>query len=124
ANCWSVFKQYFASKDIDYAYDLADIAEYHNLYTDLMDFWRAKFPNRIYDLGYESLTENQEAETRKLLEYCNLDWEDQCLEFHKTRRAVRTPSSIQVRQAIYQGSSAAWRKYQAQLQPMIQALGG
>ena len=89
-----------------------------------MDFWRGKFPNRIYDLDYEALTENQEEETRKLLEYCNLDWESQCLAFHKTERAVRTPSSVQVRQAIYQGSSQAWRKYATQLQPMLRALEG
>ena len=124
ANCWSIFKQYFSSKEIEYVYGLVDVAEYYNLYVDLMDFWRAKFPNRIYDLDYESLTEHQEEETRKLLEYCGLGWEPQCLEFHKTKRAVRTPSSIQVRQAMYKGSSEAWRKYETHLQPMLRALGG
>ena len=124
ATCWSVFKQYISNDSVGYAYDLVDIAEYYKLYIGLMDFWRGKFPNRIYDLHYEALTENQEAETRKLLEYSNLDWEAQCLAFHKTERAVRTPRSVQVRRAIYQGSSQAWRKYEAQLQPMLRALGG
>ncbi|MCH8169401.1 MAG: tetratricopeptide repeat protein [Proteobacteria bacterium] len=124
ATCWSVFKQYISNDSVGYAYDLVDIAEYYKLYIGLMDFWRGKFPNRIYDLDYEALTENQEEETRKLLEYCNLDWEAQCLEFHKTERAVRTPSSVQVRQAIYQGSSQAWRKYETQLQPMLRVLEG
>ena len=124
ATCWSVFKQYFSGKEIEYAYDLSDIAEYYNLYIELMYFWREKFPNQIYDLDYEALTENQEEETRKLLEYCGLDWEDQCLQFHKTKRAVRTRSSAQVRQAMYKGSSAAWRKYETHLQPMLKALEG
>jgi hypothetical protein len=122
ATCWSVFRQYFFSKEVEHVYDLMDLAEYYKLYIDLMDFWREKFPNRIYDLNYETLTENQEEVTRKLLEYCSLDWEDQCLEFHKNKRAVRTRSTVQVRQVMYKGSSAAWRKYEAHLQPMLQAL--
>jgi hypothetical protein len=122
ATCWSVFRQYFFSKEVEHVYDLMDLAEYYKLYIDLMDFWREKFPNRIYDLNYETLTENQEEVTRKLLEYCSLDWEDQCLEFHKNKRAVRTRSMVQVRQVMYKGSSAAWRKYEAHLQPMLQAL--
>ncbi len=124
ATCWSVFKHYFSSKGTGYAYDLVDVAEYYKMYVSLMDFWRARFPNKIYDLDYEALTENQEEETRKLLKYCNLGWEDQCLEFHKTKRAVKTASSFQVRQAMYKGSSDAWRKYEAHIQPMLQALKG
>ena len=124
ATCWSVFKHYFSSKGNGYAFDLVDVAEYYKLYIDLMDFWREGFPNRIYDLDYEALTENQEAETRKLLGYCDLDWEDQCLEFHKTIRGINTASSNQVRQAMYKGSSEAWRKYETHLQPMLQALKG
>ncbi len=124
ATCWSVFKHYFSSKGNNYAYDLIDVAEYYKLYIDLMGFWRERFPNRIYDLNYETLTESPEEETRKLLDYCGLDWEGQCLEFHKTKRAVKTASSVQVRQAMYKGSSEAWRKYETHLQPMLQALKG
>jgi hypothetical protein len=124
ATCWSVFKHYFSSKGTGYAYDLVDVAEHYKMYVSLMDFWRAKFPNQIFDLNYEALTENQEKETRKLLKYCDLEWEEQCLEFHKTERAVKTASSAQVRQAMYQGSSEAWRKYEAHIQPMIRALEG
>jgi hypothetical protein len=119
-----VLKHYFSSKGTGYAYDLVDVAEHYKMYVSLMDFWRARFPDRIYDLDYEALTENQEEETRKLLKYCGLEWEEQCLEFHKTERAVKTASSAQVRRAMYQGSSEAWRKYEAHLQPMIQALEG
>ena len=124
ATCWSIFKHYFSSKGGGFAYDLVDIAEFYKLYVDLMDFWQGRFPNQIYDLNYEALTENQEKETRKLLNYCGLDWEDQCLEFHKTKRAVKTASSVQVRQEMYKGSSETWRKYETLIQPMIQALKG
>ena len=124
ATCWSIFKHYFSSKGNGYAFDLVDVAEYYKLYIDLMDFWRERFPNQVNDLDYEALTEHQEEETRKLLDYCDLDWEDQCLEFHKTKRGINTASSNQVRQAMYKGSSEAWRKYETHLQPMLQALEG
>ena len=121
ASCWSMFKMQF--KGHGYSNDLLDLAEYYKLYLDLMDFWRKEFPNRIYDLDYEALTRNQESETRKLLEYCDLDWEEQCLEFYKTKRAVRTPSGRQVRKKMYTGSSDVWRKYEAHLGPLLKSLG-
>ena len=120
ASCWSMFKLLFSGNG--YTNDLVDLAEYYLLYKDLMDFWRQKFPNQIYDLNYEALTENQEQKTRQLLEYCGLPWEEQCLEFHKTKRTVRTPSGKQVRKKMYTGSSAAWRKYEKHLQPMLSVL--
>ena len=122
ATCWSIFTHYFSNNGNGYAYDLVDVAEFYKVYINLMDFWRETFPNQIYDLNYETITENQEEETRKLLKYCNLDWEDQCLEFHKAKRAVTTASSVQVRQEMYKGSSEAWRKYETHIQPMLQAL--
>ena len=94
------------------------------MYIDLMAFWHEKCPGRIYDLNYEALTEHQEDETRKLLEYVGLNWEDQCLEFHKTKRVVRTASAAQVRQKMYQGSSEEWRKYEKHLAPMVELLRG
>ena len=124
ATCWSVFKQYISNNAVGYAYDLADIAEYYKLYIELTDFWEEIFPGQIYGLNYESLTKNPSAASRKRLEYCNLGWEAQCLEIHKTPRAVRTPSSAQVRQAIYKGSAESWRKYQTHLQPLLQELAG
>jgi len=68
------------------------------------------------------LTENQEEETRGLLEFCSLDWEKQCLDFHKTKRTVSTASAVQVRQKMYTGSSEAWRKFENHLQPLMKAL--
>jgi len=120
ASCWSIFKRLFSGNG--YSNDLVDLAEYYLLYQDLMEFWRQQFPSQIYDLNYEALTENQEQETRRLLEYCELPWEEQCLEFHKTKRTVRTPSGNQVRKKMYTGSSAAWRKYEVHLEPMLSVL--
>jgi hypothetical protein len=124
ATCWSNFKHCYSSEAIGFAYDLQDIVEYYKMYVDLMAFWHEKFPGRIYDLDYETLTEHQEVESRKLLEYVGLNWEDQCLEFYKTRRAVQTASDTQVRQKMYQGSSDEWRKYEKYLESMLELLRG
>ncbi len=94
------------------------------MFLDLMAFWTEKCPGRIYDLNYEVLTGHQEDETRKLLEVVGLNWEDQCLEFHNTKRAVRTASATHVRHKIYQGSSEEWRKYEKHLAPMVELLRG
>ena len=83
----------------------------------------ARFPGRILDMNYELLTENQERETRRLLEFSGLDWEDNCLNFHSTKRAVQTASASQNRREMYQGSSEAWRNYEAHLGPLLDALG-
>ena len=122
ATCWSNYKHFFSTKGNGYAYDMGNLAEFYNLYTDLMSFWHEQFPKSIYELRYENLTENQEEQSRKLLEFCELDWEEQCLNFYQTKRAVRTASSVQVRQKMYKGSSEAWRKYESHLQPLINGL--
>ncbi len=124
ATCWSIFRYSFTAKGLGFAYDLKDLGNYYLLYRELMSYWHEKFPGRIYDLGYERLTENQKAETQKLLEYCRLSWDDRCLEFEKTERPVRTASATQVRQKIYQGSSLAWIPYEPYLQPLRDALNG
>jgi tetratricopeptide (TPR) repeat protein len=124
ATCWSNFRHCFSGDAIGFAYDLQDIAEYYEMYCDLMAFWHERLPGRIYDLQYETLTEHQELETRKLLEHVGLDWEDQCLDFHETRRAVQTASGTQVRQKMYRGSSDEWRNYEKHLEPLVEALSG
>ena len=122
AICWSIYKSNFRSKGNGYSYNFDDLAGFYGLYTDLMDFWHQLFPDRIYDMCYEDLTTNQEEETRKLLEYCELEWDDNCLNFHTSKRAVKTASALQVRQKMYQGSSEAWKKYKTHLQPLINDL--
>ena len=122
ATCWSNYKCFFINKENGNSYNLDDLAKFYSLYTDLMDFWHKLFPDKIYDMSYEDLTTNQEEETRKLLKYCELDWDENCLNFHTSKRVVKTASSLQVRQKMYQGSSEAWKKHEAYLQPLIKAL--
>jgi len=122
AVCWSIYKSYFPAKGLGFAFNMKDLARYCNSYNELMIFWHELFPNKIYDICYEDLTTNQEEETKKLLEYCELDWDDNCLNFHKNKRTVKTTSSLQVREKMYQGSSEAWKKYEKQIQPLIDGL--
>ena len=122
ATCWSIYKHYFSDTGNGWAYNMEDLAGFYGLYTELMAFWHQLFPDKIYDMCYEDLTTNQEEETRKLLKYCELDWDENCLNFHKSKRVVKTASSLQVRQKMYQGSSEAWKKHEAYLQPLIKGL--
>ena len=122
AVCWSIYQRYFPSESLGFPYDMKDLGQFYNSYTELMTFWHELSPNQIYDISYEDLTMNQEEETRKLLEYCELDWDENCLNFHKNIRAVKTASSSQVRDKMYQGSSNVWKKYEAQLKPLINTL--
>ena len=120
ATCWSIYKSFFNGNA--YSFNQEDLAQYYCLYTDLMNFWNKLFPNQIYDVCYEDLTVNQELETRNVLKYCELDWQENCLNFHKNKKAVKTTSSMQIRKKMYQGSSEAWKKYESYLQPLIKGL--
>ncbi|MDA9291614.1 tetratricopeptide repeat protein, partial [bacterium] len=105
AICWSNFKHYFASKDLGYSCNLADTVKYYSLYTDLMRFWQKTYGSRIYNIDYDKLTESQEPETRRLIEYLGLNWEDTCLAPQNNKRSVKTASQQQVRKKVYKGSS-------------------
>lgn len=119
ATCWSIYKHNFSSTGNGYANDLNDISAYYDLYTDLMEFWRSLYPNSIYDLDYEKLTENQTEETRKVLDYIGLEWEDACVDFHQNKRAVSTSSARQIRKKMYQNSSQQWRRFENQILPIL-----
>ena len=120
ATCWSIYKSFFNGNA--YSFNQNDLAQYYGLYRELMSFWEELFPNQIYDVCYEDLTANQEVETRNLLKYCELEWDENCLNFHKNMTAVKTTSSMQVRKKMYQGSSEVWKKYEAYLQPLLKGL--
>ena len=122
ATCWSIYKHYFSDTGNGWAYNFDDLAEFYKLYSEIMRYWHEMFPGKVYDISYEDLTTNQEDETRKLLEYCELEWDQNCLDFHKNKRAVDTASVLQVRQKMYQGSSEAWKEHEEYLQPLIKAL--
>ena len=122
ATCWSNFKHYFVTKNLGYCYDLQDVVEYYNLYNHLMTIWQSEYDDRIYNLYYENLTIDQEKETRELIKYLNLDWEEACLSPHDNKRSVRTASEQQVRKKVYKGSSNAWRKYEPYLNGAFDSL--
>ena len=113
ATCWSNFKHYFSSKGLGYSYNLSDTVRYYGLYTEIMHFWGQNYSDRIYNLDYDKLTEDQEPETQRLIEYLELNWQDTCLTPQKNKRSVKTASQQQVRQKVYKGSSQAWRKYES-----------
>lgn len=122
ATCWSIYKHYFSDEGNRWAYDYQDLARFYKSYVGLMDYWHNLFPGKIYDISYEDLTSNQEKETRNLLKYCDLDWDENCLNFYTNTRAVKTASAVQVRNKMYQGSSDVWRKYSEHLKPLLDAL--
>ena len=122
AVCWANYKQYFVSKNLGYCYALDDVVSYHKLYVNLMKFWTDTLKNRIYDLDYESLTINQEDETRQLINHLNLDWDGNCLSPQNNKRRVATASNLQVREKLYQGSSQQWQNYQPFLNGSFDAL--
>ena len=111
-NIFSIFKNYFTGNKIPYASDLAEIVEYYNLYADLMNFWNKLIPNFILNLKYENLINDTEKEVKILLNYCDLSWENNCLEFHKNKRPIKTASDTQVRNKIYNSSINKWKKYE------------
>ena len=123
ANCLSIYKAYFGGKNSHpYAYNLKELAHYHNLYENLMAHWRQALPGRLYEVSYEQLTSNQEQESRQLIEYCGLEWQDACLDFYKTDRKVKTASAFQVRQPMHNQSVDLWKRYGDALQPLLDDL--
>ena len=112
ALCWGNFKQYFPTKNIGYCYALGDVISYYKLYENLMEFWENSLGKRIYNLDYELLTVKQENETRNLIDYLDLDWDDKVLSPQNNSRIIMTASNAQVRKKVYQGSSQQWKKYE------------
>ena len=121
ACCFSGFKQLFAEGQ-EFSYDLEDIAQYYNDYVSLMDHWDKVLPGSVLRVHYEEVTNDLEAQVERLLDYCGLPFESACLNFHETKRAVRTASSEQVRQPIYQSGVDQWRNFEPFLQPLIEKL--
>ena len=122
AVCWANYKQYFVSKNLGYCYALDDIVSYYGLYENLIEFWASKLSERIYDLDYERLTVDQESETRRLIDYIGLTWDEKCLSPQDNERGVATASNLQVREKVYQGSSQNWKRYQPFLEGAFDSL--
>jgi hypothetical protein len=120
--CFSGFKQHFARGQA-FSYSLEDIGRYYCDYVELMAHFDAVLPGRVHRVIYEALVDDTEAEIRRLLAYCNLPFEEKCLRFYETERAVRTASSEQVRQPIFRDGVDQWRNFEPWLEPLKRALG-
>jgi len=122
ACCFSGFKQLFASGQ-QFSYGLEEIGTYYKDYVEVMNHWDKVLPGKILRVQYEDVVSNLENEVTRILEYCNLPFEDNCINFHKTERNVRTPSSEQVRQPIYKSGLEQWKNYEPWLDPLKKSLG-
>ncbi len=119
--CLSVYKHNFNDGHM-YSTDLREVGEYNYHFRQLMEHWQNLLPGFMHVVQYEEMVTDQEAETRRLLEFCELPWDENCLQFHKSRRAIRTLSLTQVRQPIYSRSVQLWKKYENHLEPLFEAL--
>jgi tetratricopeptide (TPR) repeat protein len=117
ATCFSAFKQHFA-KGQHYSYDLEELAAYYEDYLALMSHFDTVLPGRVHRVQYERMVMDTEGETRRLLQYCGLDFESSCLRFHENDRPVRTASSEQVRRPVFRDGLDQWRHYQKWLGPL------
>ncbi len=120
--CLSIYFQHFSERN-DFAYSFADIAEYHRQYEQLMAHWHGVFPGRIHDVQYEALVADLESVSRGVFQYLDLEWDERCLEFHRTERPVGTASHWQVRQPVYTRSVERWRNYEPYLEELRAVLG-
>lgn len=121
--CVSCFATHF-TKGNEHSYDLAELGRYYRHYRDLMAHWHDVLPpGRIMDVHYEELVGDLEGVARRIVARCGLAWDARCLDFHRTKRPIRTASAAQVRKPIYRDSIGRWRRYQAFLGPLLAELG-
>ena len=121
-NCFSLYKNTFGTSGHGYSYDQTKLSKHYNLHVKLMKHWKNVLGDKIFLLKNESLIDDQKGVTAKLLEHCGLEWEDQCLEFYKTQRDVRTISIRQVRNPINKKSLGLWKNYADSLSEMQKSL--
>jgi len=119
--CTSIFFNYFEFGN-EYSFDLEELGRHYLESRRLMKHWHDVFPSQIFTVQYESLVTNQETITRQLIGYLGLEWDDRCLDFHESRRAVNSFSSRQVRERIYTRSVDRWKLYEEQLAPLAAVL--
>ena len=113
--CWSNYKNFFNSSKMSYTNNFNNLANYYNLYLDLMKFWKNKFNDKIYDIEYEKLIENPEAEIKNLVNFCEVEWNKNYLNFYKNKKTVSTASLAQVRSPLYKTSVNKWEKFGEEL---------
>jgi len=122
ACCFSNFKQLFAEGQ-EFTYGLQEVGEYYRHYLRVMDHWDQVLPGFVLRVQHEEVVDDLETQVHRILDFCSLPFEQSCLEFYKTERHIRTPSSEQVRQPIYKTGLEQWRNFESHLEPLIDALG-
>ena len=121
-NCFSLYSHKFMEMSHQYSYDQVTLAKYYYLHKELMDFWIMMFGDKIFILDNEELVDDQENVSKKIIQFCDLNWEKQCLQFHKNKRQVRTASIEQVRKPINKKSIGAWKNYSPYLTELVNEL--
>ncbi len=119
--CLSCYFSKF-TEEHEYIDRLKDLAKHYKYYLETMKLWKSVFPAQIHDISYEKLVQDPETEIRNLLSVCHLDFEEQCLEFYKTKRSVNTASATQVREKMYTSSVGKWKRYEEFLGPLLDEL--
>ena len=109
-NCLSIFKNFFEG-GLDFGYNQKELGTYYNLYLDLMNFWEEQFPNTIYNAQYEKIIEDPENEIKNMIKFCNLSWEEDCLQFYNNKTPIKTLSTAQARKPIYKSSKNSFEKF-------------
>jgi tetratricopeptide (TPR) repeat protein len=117
ACCFSGFKQLFAEGQ-DFSYNLDDIGRYYQSYLKLMAHWQQVLPDFVLTVNHEDVVDDLEKQVRRMLDFCGLDFEQSCVDFHKTKRNIKTPSSEQVRQPIYKSATEQWKHFERHLTPL------
>lgn len=121
-SCLSCFQQNF--RNLVFTSSLEFLGRYYRAYERLMEHWRKVIPLRMYEIEYEVLVDGLEEKSREMVEFCGLAWDDRCLTFYRTERIVHTASELQVRQPVYRSSIGRWKRYEAHLGPLFDALAG
>ena len=109
-NCLSLYKNFFEG-GLNFSYNQKELVAYYKLYLDLMNFWQNLFPGSIYEAKYEKIINNPESEIKAMVKFCELPWEDDCLNFHKNKTPIKTMSTAQARQPIYKSSLNSYEKF-------------
>jgi tetratricopeptide (TPR) repeat protein len=122
ATCLSCYQILFGPGNMVYSYDLTELGQYYKIHARVMEHWKKVLPGRILEVEYEQLVEHTESETRRILEFCDLEFEPACLNFYNLERPVATASQLQVRRPIYRESLDHWKNYQPFLGPLFEAL--
>ena len=113
--CFSNYKNSFALGSLGFSYNLENLGNYYKLYENLMKYWNEKFANEIYNLNYENLVENPKDEIEKILKFCQLEWDDNCLQHQNNKKIVATASLAQVRSPVYKSSVKKWKNFKEKL---------